>query len=262
MSIMLVAKLIQLGCLSPNVRIGVCAMAGINLGPFFEYKSRLFGGTALELFEFGDPSSKVSRAYAESLEVCLRHGVRVTFVGSIDDQLVSLESSLHTPLSHPYVARAVFVDGRIHAPNFLTHLVTFALKLRNLGLSDHGLIRELSAPLAGSLVGGEGHSRIYDDPEVYKLGVAFALETTNVEPLTSSSPPQANRDHLKEAAASRRASLAGLPSSPQLANAIRRGSLSAQSGSMPGIARRSRTMSHLSPRRRRILSFCRGLLGV
>ena len=44
----------------------------------------------------------------------------------------------------------------------------FALKLRNLGLSDHGLIRELSSPLAGSLYGGEGHSRIYDDGAVYE----------------------------------------------------------------------------------------------
>lgn len=243
-AIMLVAKLIQLGCLSPNVKVGVCAMAGINLGPFFEYKSRLFGGTALELFEFGDQTSKVSRAYAESLEICLRQGVRITFVGSIDDQLVSLESSLHIPLSHPYISRAVFVDGRLHAPNFLTHLVIFALKLRNLGLSDHGLIRELSAPLAGSLVGGEGHSRVYDDASVYNLAVSFALETTDVEPPPPTSPAQASRDKAKEAAASRRASLAGLPSSPRLANAIRRGSLSAQSGSMPGIAP---TMANYEP---------------
>ena len=50
----------------------------------------------------------------------------------------------------------------------LTHLVGFALKVRNLGVSDHGLVRELSNPLAGSLVGGEGHSRIYEDPSVYE----------------------------------------------------------------------------------------------
>ena len=50
----------------------------------------------------------------------------------------------------------------------LTHLVGFALKLRNLGVTDHGLIRELSNPLAGSLVGGEGHSRIYEDDAVYE----------------------------------------------------------------------------------------------
>lgn len=72
------------------------------------------------------------------------------------------------------------MDGRVHAPDFLTHLVGFALKLRNLGISDHGLIRELSTPLAGSLYGGEGHSRIYDDEAVYYLAVEHALETSSV----------------------------------------------------------------------------------
>ena len=90
-AIMLVAKLIQLGCLSPTAKIGVCAMAGVNLGPFADYKSRFFGGSAAELFEFSRPESKVSREYASSLEVVLRHGVRVTYIGSLDDQLVSLE---------------------------------------------------------------------------------------------------------------------------------------------------------------------------
>jgi len=60
----------------------------------------------------------------------------------------------------------------------ITELVGFALKLRNLGLSDHGLIRELSPALAGSLYTGEGHSRLYDCPEVYSLAVRHALETT------------------------------------------------------------------------------------
>jgi hypothetical protein len=62
----------------------------------------------------------------------------------------------------------------------LTNLVGFVLKLRNLGISDHGLIRELSTPLAGSLYGGEGHSRIYDDPAVYELAIEHALETTTL----------------------------------------------------------------------------------
>jgi hypothetical protein len=50
----------------------------------------------------------------------------------------------------------------------IAHLVGFALKLRNLGVTDHGLIRELSQPLAGSLYSGEGHSRLYDDEQVYE----------------------------------------------------------------------------------------------
>lgn len=43
------------------------------------------------------------------------------------------------------------------------------MKVRNLGIPDHGLIRELSSPLAGSLYSGEGHSKLYDDPQVYRL---------------------------------------------------------------------------------------------
>jgi hypothetical protein len=50
----------------------------------------------------------------------------------------------------------------------IAHLVGFALKLRNLGVSDHGLIRELSVPLAGSLYTGEGHSRLYDELAIYE----------------------------------------------------------------------------------------------
>lgn len=160
--------------------------AGVSLGPFADYKSRLFSGSDGELFDFADPESAVSKKYEDALRISMKYGVRVTYCGSIDDQLVSMEvrlsrdystsvtdiissqSSIFSPASHPYIYRAVFVDGRIHAPNFLSHLIGFALKLRNLGVSDHGLIRELSAPLAGSLYTGEGHSRLYDDEKVYE----------------------------------------------------------------------------------------------
>ena len=90
-SIMLLQKLLHFGCIGPNVRVGVCAMAGISLGPFAEYKTRLFGGTGLELFEFAEPESRVSKMYRGALEEVLGAGVRIVYVGSIDDQLVSLE---------------------------------------------------------------------------------------------------------------------------------------------------------------------------
>ncbi|KAL2429646.1 hypothetical protein ABEF95_008617 [Exophiala dermatitidis] len=180
-AIMLVAKLLQFGCIS-SARVGICAMAGVNLGPFQEYKSRWISGSAGELFEFSDPDSKVSKSYHAAIEEVLRSGlVKVTFVGSIDDQLVSLESSIFAPLSHPHIYRAVFIDSRIHAPNFLSHLVGFALKLLNVGVPDHGLLRELSSPLAGSLYSGEGHSRIYEDDAVYDIAISFALETTSLK---------------------------------------------------------------------------------
>lgn len=120
-------------------------------------------------------------------------------MGSIDDQLVPLQSALYGPACHPYIYRAVFIDGRIHAPDFIAHLVGFALKLRNLGISDHGLIRELSVSLAGSLYSGEGHSKLYNDGQVYEyvktrmlllyttvmltresLAISHTLETTSV----------------------------------------------------------------------------------
>ncbi|KAJ5558535.1 hypothetical protein N7535_008750 [Penicillium sp. DV-2018c] len=177
--IMLAAKLIQFGCLDGK-RVGICAMAGVNLGPFPDYRSRWISGSAGELFEFALPFSKVSKEYEAGLKCALGFGVRISYIGSIDDQLVSLESSLFSPITHPYVYRAVFVDGRVHAPSFLSHLVGFALKLRNLGVPDHGLIRELSTPLAGSLYSGEGHSRLYDDEAVYAMAIQFALETSSI----------------------------------------------------------------------------------
>ncbi|KAB8258933.1 hypothetical protein BDV32DRAFT_63661 [Aspergillus pseudonomiae] len=190
-AIMLVAKLISFGCLNA-ARVGICAMAGVNMGPFSDYRSRWISGSAGELFEFALPHSQVSKDYEAALRASLDFGVRISYIGSIDDQLVSLESSLFSPMAHPYIYRAVFVDGRVHAPSFLSHLVGFALKLRNLGLPDHGLIRELSSPLAGSLYSGDGHSRLYDDEAVYRLAIEFALETSNVQDATLSvkrSPP-------------------------------------------------------------------------
>ncbi|KEY69052.1 hypothetical protein S7711_03350 [Stachybotrys chartarum IBT 7711] len=177
-SVMLLEKLIDLGLIT-NARIGVCAMAGVSLGPFPEYKSSILMGSAAELWEFGDPNSGNSQRFEIALKRILDYGARVTFVGSIDDQLVPMESAVYSPAHHPNIYRAVFIDGRIHAPDFIAHLIGFALKLRNLGISDHGLIRELSLPLAGSLYGGEGHSRIYYDPAVYDLAIAHALETTS-----------------------------------------------------------------------------------
>jgi hypothetical protein len=90
-TMMLVARLVEFGCISSTARVAVCAMAGINLGPFPDYKSRFFSGSAGELFEFTDCKSQVSLRYHDALRVAVRHGVKILFVGSIDDQLVPLE---------------------------------------------------------------------------------------------------------------------------------------------------------------------------
>jgi hypothetical protein len=112
-TIMLVERLIKFKCIGPNTRIGICAMAGVNLGPFQEYKTQIFGRSALELFDFSNPLSKVSQTYLGALDTILQHGVKVVYIGSIDDQLVSLESSTFSNVSHPCIYRAVFIDGRL-----------------------------------------------------------------------------------------------------------------------------------------------------
>ncbi|KAI8666579.1 hypothetical protein NCS57_00883300 [Fusarium keratoplasticum] len=183
-SIMLLEKLIDLGVIT-NAKVGVCAMAGVALGPFPDYKSGLLMGSAAELWEFGNPESDNSKRFENALKHVVDYGARITFIGSIDDQLVPMESAVYSPANHPYIYRAVFIDGRVHAPDFIAHLVGFALKLRNLGVSDHGLIRELSIPLAGSLYSGAGHSRLYYDDAVYDLAVSHALETAS----TGALPP-------------------------------------------------------------------------
>ena len=94
-AVMLVAKLISFGCLNAT-RVGICAMAGVNLGPSPDIKSRWIGGSAGELFDFARSDSKVSQDYEAALECALTFGVRIAYVGSINDQLVSLEVT-HKP---------------------------------------------------------------------------------------------------------------------------------------------------------------------
>ncbi len=69
------------------------SLAGVSLGPFPDYRSSMgiLMGSAAELWEFSDPQSEVSKRLKASIKVVLSHGARITFVGSIDDQLVPLE---------------------------------------------------------------------------------------------------------------------------------------------------------------------------
>lgn len=97
-SIMLLEKLIDLGVIT-NAKVGVCAMAGVSMGPFSDYKSGLLMGSAAELWDFGNPESDHSKRFEAALKHALDYGVRITFIGSIDDQVVPMEVS--SPYSQP-----------------------------------------------------------------------------------------------------------------------------------------------------------------
>ncbi|KAF9419846.1 hypothetical protein BGZ94_009285 [Podila epigama] len=185
-SIMLVARLIQEGLLRVDMddprmqRIGILTMAGISHGPFPFLKGNLIvrwfeAEAAGELFEFMDSESTIARRYREGLKVVLSSGVRLTCVASLEDQVVPLYSAVMTSIYHPSIVRAVYIDGNSYQKDFLTQLISFALRLRNAGLDDHGVLVHLSEVIAGSLY-GEGHSTIYDEREVYMLAIRSLLE--------------------------------------------------------------------------------------
>lgn len=71
------------------------SIAGVSLGPFPDYRSGMgmLMGSAHELWEFANPDSEISKRYRRALDVVLDYGVRITYVGSIDDQVVPLEVS-------------------------------------------------------------------------------------------------------------------------------------------------------------------------
>lgn len=105
---------------------------------------------------------------SNSLRIVLAAGIKVTVVGSINDQVVPLYSALFSGISHPGILRAVYIDSQaFRTSDFLANLVVFAARLRNAGLQDHDLVYHVSEALAGALT-GVGHSKIYEEEEVFK----------------------------------------------------------------------------------------------
>lgn len=128
------------------------------------------------------------------MEHVLNAGVKVLLVASLNDQVVPLYSSLFSSLSHPSLLRTIFIDSQAFetSADFMTNLVVFTTRLRNAGISPHGLDFHLSEALAGSLM-GVGHSTVYDEPQVYYYAARYLLETTGVVQ-AASSPSHASQD--------------------------------------------------------------------
>lgn len=133
---------------------------------------------ARELFEFMDSNSGISQRFRKSLAAILEKGIKLVLVASLQDQVVPLYSATLTSISHPNILRAVYIDKHIYADDdFLINLVVFALRLRNAGLSDHGLLVHLSEVLAGSIYAFEGgHSTIYEEVDVYLTAVRYLFQ--------------------------------------------------------------------------------------
>lgn len=126
-----------------------------------------------------DSTSDISQKFRQSLAFILNKGTKTVLVGSMQDQVVPLYSAIMAGASHPSILRAVYIDGHVYSEqDFLINLITFALRLRNAGFSDHGLLTHISEVLAGNLYQWEGgHSTIYEEIGVYELAVQYLFET-------------------------------------------------------------------------------------
>ncbi|CAO3676932.1 unnamed protein product [Rhizopus stolonifer] len=185
-SVMLLKMLLERGHIH-TIRQSVCvlAMAGISQGPFPALKGSLIvkyfeADAARELFEFMDSDSSISNKYHQALTYILNCNIKMVMTGSMQDQVVPLHSAVMSNLNHPSILRYIYIDGHFYSSDdFLVQLVVFALQLRNLGLSDHGLLVHLSEVLAGNIYVIEGgHSTIYEELNVYMTAVKYMFESS------------------------------------------------------------------------------------
>ncbi|KAJ3192392.1 hypothetical protein HK101_006629 [Irineochytrium annulatum] len=216
-SVMLWARLVKEGIVDlGRQRAAILAMAGISHGPFPPIRSNLIvkyfeADAARELFEFNDWGSGIAKRYQEAMQVVLGSGTKVVAVGSWYDQVVpfQLYSATMHGFEHPSIYRAIYIEGSDYTPDFLSHLVVYALRLRNGGISDRGLIVYLSELLEGNLYGfgTQGHSTLYEEINTYTLAVAWAMGNyvpppllfTEPDPYFSSSNPLADSSTAKTA---------------------------------------------------------------
>lgn len=126
-----------------------------------------------------DSNSEISIQYREAMAYILQNKVKTVLVGSMQDQVVPLYSAIMSGISHPNILRAVYIDGHIYTEDdFLIRLITFALRLLNVGLSDHGFLIHISEVLAGNIYAWEGgHSTVYEELDVFMLSLQYLFET-------------------------------------------------------------------------------------
>lgn len=187
-AIHLLAKLLErYSHISSHKKIGLLSMGGMYLGPIVGLNSKLviraYSSTENqilnELFDLQRPNSEVSIRMIASMQILVQNNVKLTFCGSIDDQWVPIFSSIGVNFSHPNVFKCLFVDRHTEVPKFLISLLKIILIMKNLGYSDHNLLRDLSEKCAGTLADG-GHCKIFQHEIVYLTAIRHSLETTSL----------------------------------------------------------------------------------
>ncbi|KAG7768131.1 hypothetical protein KL946_000949 [Ogataea haglerorum] len=183
-AIHIISRLITAGYLDNIEKAGLISISGVCLGPYKGLDSRLSvraytpfeNEVLMELFDFQDDETVQSKELVRHIDILLRKNVKLTFVGSMDDQFVPLYSSMCAHLNHPNIYRCVYMKD--DTPAFLRQLVTLVMIVRNLNYDDHELLVEINSYLQGTL-GAGSHGNIITNKNVYRAGIANTLETSN-----------------------------------------------------------------------------------
>ncbi|KAK6456920.1 uncharacterized protein RJT20DRAFT_35528 [Scheffersomyces xylosifermentans] len=187
-AINLLAKILQRSLLHKKQRIGLLSMSGITRGPYsgFESKVVIRAYTASEkaiigeLFEMQKPGSAISLQLQEAMNVLMAHNVKVTFVGSINDQFIPMSSTLAIHFNHPNIFRCLYVGTSSTVPAFMVTLFKIIVMMKNMGYAqDYNLLRDLGDRCMGTINDG-GHCKVYGEEQVYEMAIRYTLETTTL----------------------------------------------------------------------------------
>lgn len=177
-------------------KIGLLNMAGPIHGPIKNLDTKIVtraysipeNEVLSEFLQLLNPNSDPSRLLQQNFDTLTNKNVKITLSGSINDQIIPLESSLANAYYHPNIYRCIHVDKDCQLPPFIVTLWKLILVSRNVGHVEHGLIKEFSGRCLGTLTDG-GHGKIFEDSDIYSTSIKFSLESTS---LTQSRPLHVN----------------------------------------------------------------------
>jgi hypothetical protein len=173
----------------PCKHVGFLTMAGLFQGPMTEFKSRLSTRpyTAMEnevnkeMVELQNPESDLSKQLVTSMNTLVKHNVKITFAGSINDQFVPVTSSLGNQYNHANIYRVLYVDKQHEIPDFIITLFEIILIMKNKGsFNDHNLLRDLCGRCSANSNKGGGHGKIFNETTIYTMAIKQSLETTDL----------------------------------------------------------------------------------
>lgn len=169
-------------------KVGMLSMAGTVFGPFSNTDTKVViraysqaeNEVISEMFDLQKPKSALSTDLVQCLGHLCSCNVKITMMGSTNDQFVPLYSATSNQIRHPNLFKCMYVDGSSDVAPFMINLISMALTMTNVGYGDQNLVRDLSDRLQGAVSAMGSHGSIFHESEVYDVAVRFALETTSL----------------------------------------------------------------------------------